>query len=175
MNSTILVGNLTADPKLHISERDGKQKKRATFSMAINEGQGENERTHFVNLTAFDSLAENIVESWAKGMRVIVGARLNTYKQVVTINGEEKSLTMVAYVATHAGPEIRFATAKVTKVVREGNGNGAAQPAPNDAAQSNGTAGEASSNGSDSGAGEAAPAAVAASAPAVAPAEDDDF
>ncbi len=103
MNSTILVGNLTADPKLHISDNG---KKRATFSMAINEGQGENEKTHFVNLTAFDTLAENIVESFSKGMRVIVAARLNTYKQAVVINGEERQLTMVAYVASHAGPEL---------------------------------------------------------------------
>ncbi|MDA8183917.1 MAG: single-stranded DNA-binding protein [Actinomycetota bacterium] len=121
MNNAILVGNLTADPKLHVSETG---KKRATFSLAINEGQGENEKTHFVNLTAFDTLAENIVESFSKGMRVIVGARLNTYKQAVVINGEERQLTMVSYVATHAGPELRFALAKVTKVTREGNGSG---------------------------------------------------
>ena len=161
MNSTVLVGNLTADPKLHVSDAG---KKRATFSLAINEGQGENEKTHFVNLTAFDSLAENIVESCAKGMRMIVVARLNTYKQAVVINGEEKQLTMVSYVATDAGPEIRFALAKVTKVVREGNGNGASKPAPSDEA-----AGAASTNGS------AAPAASVAAAPAAASTDEDDF
>ena len=162
MNSTILVGNLTADPKLYVGDSG---KKRATFSMAINEGQGENERTHFVNLTAFDSLAENIVESFSKGMRVIVAARLNTYKQAVTINGEERQLTMVAYVATHAGPEIRFALAKVTKVTREGNADGAAGPANSKPAAAK--AGKASSNGS-------APveAGVAAAAEG---ADDDDF
>ncbi len=166
MNSTVLVGNLTADPKLHVSDAG---KKRATFSLAINEGQGENEKTHFVNLTAFDSLAENIVESCSKGMRMIVVARLNTYKQAVVINGEEKQLTMVSYVATDAGPEIRFALAKVTKVVRdgavrEGNGNGASKPAPSDEA-----AGAASTNGS------AAPAAAVAVAAAAASTDEDDF
>jgi single-strand DNA-binding protein len=166
MNSTVLVGNLTADPKLHVSDAG---KKRATFSMAINEGQGENEKTHFVNLTAFDSLAENIVESCAKGMRMIVVARLNTYKQAVVINGEEKQLTMVSYVATDAGPEIRFALAKVTKVTRdaaarEGNGNGASKSAPSDEA-----AGAASTNGS------AAPAAPVAVAAAAASTDEDDF
>ena len=166
MNSTILVGNLTADPKLHVSEAG---KKRATFSMAINEGQGENERTHFVNLTAFDSLAENVVESFSKGMRVIVAARLNTYKQTVTINGEEKQLTMVAYVATHAGPEIRFALAKVTKVTREGNGGGATATAPANAEATTATGAEASSNGS-------APAeAPVAAVPARGGGDEDDF
>ena len=128
MNSTVLVGNLTSDPKLYVSESG---KKRATFSLAINEGQGAHEKTHFVNLTAFDTLAENLVESCSKGMRLIVAARLNTYKQTVTINGEEKQLTLVSWVATHAGPELRFALAKVTKVVREGNAGGASSPATN--------------------------------------------
>ena len=167
MNSTILVGNLTADPKLHISDNG---KKRATFSMAINEGQGENERTHFVNLTAFDSLAENVVESFSKGMRVIVAARLNTYKQTVTINGEEKQLTMVAYVATHAGPEIRFALAKVTKVTREGNGGGATAPAPANSEATTATGAEASSNGSAP-----AEAAPVAAVPAGGGGDEDDF
>ena len=162
MNSTILVGNLTADPKLYVGDSG---KKRATFSMAINEGQGENERTHFVNLTAFDTLAENIVESFSKGMRVIVAARLNTYKQAVTINGEERQLTMVAYVATHAGPEIRFALAKVTKVTREGNADGAASPANSKPVSAK--AGKASSNGS-------APVEEAVVEAGVAAAADDD-
>lgn len=131
MNTTTLVGNLTADPKLHVSDSG---KKRATFSLAINEGQGENEKTHYVNLTAFDSLGENIAESFSKGMRVIVAARLNSYKQDVVINGEEKSITMLSYVATYAGPELRWALAKVTKVTREGNASGADSPATDNAA-----------------------------------------
>ncbi len=166
MNSTILVGNLTADPKLYVGDSG---KKRTTFSMAINEGQGENERTHFVNLTAFDTLAENIVESFSKGMRVIVAARLNTYKQAVTINGEDRQLTMVAYVATHAGPEIRFALAKVTKVTREGNADGATSPASTNSKSAAAKAGGASSNGS-------APAeAAVVEAGVAAAADDDDF
>ena len=171
MNSSILVGNLTADPKLHVSEGG---KKRATFSLAINEGQGENERTHFVNLTAFDSLAENIVDSCSKGMRLVVGARLNTYKQAAVINGEERQLTMVAYVATHVGPDLRFAVAKVTKVARdkagsEGNASGAASPV---AASQPAPAGEASSNGSAPAEAAPAPAAVAATQGG---GDDDDF
>ena len=175
MNSSILVGNLTADPKLHVSEGG---KKRATFSLAINEGQGENERTHFVNLTAFDSLAENIVDSCSKGMRLVVGARLNTYKQAAVINGEERQLTMVAYVATHVGPDLRFAVAKVTKVARdhggsEGNANGAQGPAPAATpAPAAAPAGEASSNGSAPAEAAPAPAAVAATQGG---GDDDDF
>jgi len=173
MNSTILVGNLTADPKLHVGDSG---KKRATFSMAINEGQGENEKTHFVNLTAFDTLAENIVESFSKGMRVIVAARLSTYKQAAVINGEEKQLTMVSYVATDAGPEIRFALAKVTKVAREGNGNGASSPAASSpAASSTADGGKAGAASSEAPAQAAPAAAPVAAAVAAGGADEDDF
>jgi len=126
MNSNVFVGNLTADPKLHVGDTG---KKRATFSLAINEGQGESEKTHFINFTAFDSLGENLAETFSKGMRVIVVARVNTYKQDAVINGDEKSLTMTSFIATSAGPECRWAVAKVTKVTREGNGGGANTPA----------------------------------------------
>ena len=47
--------------------------------------------------------------------------RLNTYSKDVTIDGDDKSLTMVSFTASAIGPDLRWATAKVTKVVREGN------------------------------------------------------
>jgi single-strand DNA-binding protein len=118
MNSISFVGNLTADPKLIFGDSG---KARATFSVAVNEGQGETEKTHFVNVTAFGTLAENITDSLSKGQRVVVVGRLNTYSKDVTIAGEDKSLTMVSFTASAIGPDLRWATAKVTKVVREGS------------------------------------------------------
>ena len=118
MNSISFVGNLTGDPKLIFGDSG---KARATFSVAVNEGQGETEKTHFVNVTAFGSLSENIADSLSKGQRVVVVGRLNTYSKDVTIDGDEKSLTMVNFTASAIGPDLRWATAKVTKVVREGN------------------------------------------------------
>lgn len=147
MNSISLVGNLTGDPKLIFGDSG---KARATFSVAVNEGQGETEKTHFVNVTAFGTLAENIADSLSKGQRVVVVGRLNTYSKDVTIDGDDKSLTMVSFTASAIGPDLRWATAKVTKVVREGN-------AAADA---------------DSG---SAPAKQSAKSSAKAPAADDDF
>jgi single-strand DNA-binding protein len=118
MNSISFVGNLTGDPKLIFGDSG---KARATFSVAVNEGQGETEKTHFVNVTAFGTLAENIADSLSKGQRVVVVGRLNTYSKDVTIDGDDKSLTMVSFTASAIGPDLRWATAKVTKVVREGN------------------------------------------------------
>jgi len=154
MNSISFVGNLTADPKL-IFGNSGKA--RATFSVAVNEGQGDTEKTHFVNVTAFGSLAENIADSLTRGQRVVVVGRLNTYSKDVTIDGDEKSLTMVSFTASAIGPDLRWATAKVTKVVREGNADA-------DAASGSAPAKQPAKSSS------AKPAAKQA-----APADDDDF
>jgi single-strand DNA-binding protein len=118
MNSTSFVGNLTADPKLVFP--DGGGTPRATFSVAVNEGQGETEKTHYINVTAFGTLAENLEDSLSKGQRVLVIGRFNTYSKDVTIKGEDKSLTMLSITASAVGPDLRWATAKVTKVVTEG-------------------------------------------------------
>jgi len=136
MNTTTFVGNLTADPKL-IEGASGKM--RATFTVAVNEGQGEDERTHFLSVTAFGTLGENLAKSLTKGQRVIVSGRVNTYKKEVEIDGEAKSLTMTGFTASAAGPDLRFATAQVSKVARSvsfdqdeadaGSGNGKAAPA----------------------------------------------
>lgn len=152
MNSICFVGNLTGDPKLIFGDSG---KARATFSVAVNEGQGDTEKTHFVNVTAFGTLAENIADSLSKGQRVVVVGRLNTYAKDVTIDGDDKSLTMVNFTASAIGPDLRWAKAKVTKVVREG------------------------STDADADSGSAKPAAKSSSAkPAAkqaAPADDDDF
>ena len=147
MNSMSFVGNLTADPTLREAASGNK---RATFSVAVNEGQGDDEKTHFVNVTAFGTLGENLAASLKKGTRVLVVGRLDTYPK----------LTMVNFIASAVGPDLRWATANVTKVVRDGASNG-----------NNG-----SSNGSSGDAAAAEPAQrprAAASAPAGG--DDDDF
>lgn len=117
MNSNItFVGNLTRDPELYQSEG---RKPRATFSVAVNEGWGEKETTHFINVTAFGDLAENIVDSLGRGNRVIVEGRFDSYKKPVEIDGVEKEITIVSVVANSVGPDLRWARAKVTRVTRE--------------------------------------------------------
>lgn len=115
MNNQTFVGNLTRDPELRHSSEG---KPRATFSLAINEGEGDAEKTHFLDFTAFGTLGENIAASLSRGQRLVVTGRVSTYKKDVTIGGEDKSLTMVGFVASAVGPDLRWATAKVSKVER---------------------------------------------------------
>lgn len=154
MNNITFVGNLTADPRLVVGQGEGKS--RVTFSVAVNEGQGDQERTHFVNVTAWGTLGENAADSLTKGMRVVVVGRINTYPREVTINGEEKSLTMVSVVATALGADLRWARAKVTKVVRDSGNDG-------------------SEGGDDSGKSSASSSKGRTAAKPKAPAEEDDF
>jgi len=124
VNNVTFVGNLVSAPELRFSA-DGKP--RATFTVAVSEGQGEEEKTHFVNATAFGTLGENIAQSLDKGTRVVVVGRINTYKKAVILDGDEKQLTMVGFTASAVGPDLRWATATVAKVAR-GTSNGATEP-----------------------------------------------
>lgn len=128
MNSTYFVGNLTRDPELRISP-DGKV--RATLSVAVNEGQGENEKTHFVDVTAFGDMATNVAESLRRGDRVIVVGRLNTYTtEVPQADGTVKKINRVSYTCSAIGPDLRFAQARAVKVKRDAEGNAAHADAP---------------------------------------------
>jgi single-strand DNA-binding protein len=125
LQNVTFVGNLGGDPVLRFSENG---KPRATFSLAITEGQGDNEKTHWVDVTAFNSLAENVAESLAKGMRVVVVGRIDTYKREIDTTEGAKQFTTVKFIAQEVSPSLVFARAKITKVVREqaasGNGHG---------------------------------------------------
>ena len=125
LQNVTFVGNLGGDPVLRFSENG---KPRATFSVAITEGQGDNEKTHWVDVTAFNSLAENVAESLAKGMRVVVVGRIDTYKREIETTEGAKQVTTVKFIAQEVSPSLVFARAKVTKVVREqaDSGNGPA-------------------------------------------------
>lgn len=138
MNSTSFVGNLCADPQLHTGQNG---KVRASFRVAVNEGNAKDgtEKTHFVDVTTFDTLASNVAGSLTKGDRVLVVGRLNSYETRVVIDGEEKPITRVAFTAVAIGPDLRFATATVVRNPRPSGqgdpqtdqgwgGNAAAQP-----------------------------------------------
>ena len=166
LQSVTFVGNLGGNPVLRFSENG---KPRATFSVAITEGQGDNEKTHWVDVTAFNNLAENVSESLAKGMRVVVVGRIDTYKREIDTTEGTKQVTTVKFIAQEVSPSLVFCRAKVTKVIREqaasGNGVGgragdgsAATPASGSGAASGGVSAQTEPAKAD--AAETAPAGV---------------
>jgi len=99
----------------------------------------------------------------------VVGS-LNTYTKEVEINGETKKLTMVTFRADAVGPDLRFATASVSKVARSSaDSNGSAE---GKGSASGGSSPDASSD-ADEDEGEAEPPKAKAKKAAVE--QSDDF
>lgn len=126
-------GRLGADPQI---QTGASGLVRAQFRVAVDHGPKDNKKTTWVPVTAFDSLGENAAASLTKGMMVNVTGRFDSYEKPVMIDGAEVNLTMLTVVANTVGPDLRFASASVTKNEYRGdsNGGGQAQAAPAQAA-----------------------------------------
>ena len=138
-DSTVtIVGNITRDPELRFTAGG---KGIASFGLAVNRRWQQNgewqEKVSFFNVTAWDTLGENIAASLTKGTRVIVTGRLEQ-REYETKEGEKRNV--VEIVADEIGPSMRWARAEVERISRAGGGSGGG-----------GNSGGGSSSGSSSG------------------------
>jgi len=123
-NSITLTGNVTRDPELRFAAGSGAAV--LSLGLAVNNrkkaanGEWEDE-PNFFDVTAFGSLAENVAESVAKGTRVIVTGRLD-WSQWDDKEGGKRSKVQV--IADSIGPDLRWATANVTRKAPANGGNG---------------------------------------------------
>ena len=76
MNSVILIGRLTRDPEVRYTA--GTQTAVCRFTLANDDGYGENKRTNFISCVVFGKQAENCEKYLAKGRLVCVQGRLQT-------------------------------------------------------------------------------------------------
>ncbi|QQM42741.1 single-stranded DNA-binding protein [Streptomyces liliifuscus] len=141
-----IVGNLAGDPELRYTPSGAAM---AKFSVAATPrsydkttNQWQDGTAMFLRCTAWRDLANHVAESLTKGMRVVVTGRLRQHNWK-TDQGENRS--MLALEVDDIGPSLRFATAKVDRVQRNGSGaaSGPATDAWNTAAPAGaGAAGE---------------------------------
>jgi single-strand DNA-binding protein len=122
--SLTVVGNLTDDPELRFTPSGAAVCKfRVAHTPRTRDGQDgqwrDGEPT-FLDCTAWRQLAENVAESLARGTRVVVVGRLRT-ERWESKEGEKRSKMVLDVDAV--GPELAFATAKVSKL-RHGNSAG---------------------------------------------------
>jgi len=122
MDSTVtIVGNLTRDPELRFTAGG---KGVASFGVAVGRRFQQNgewqEKTSFFNVTAWDTLGENVAASLTKGTRVLVTGRLEQ-REYETKEGEKRNV--VEIVADEIGPSLRWARAEVERVARDGGVN----------------------------------------------------
>ncbi|MDO5586786.1 MAG: single-stranded DNA-binding protein, partial [Clostridia bacterium] len=75
INKVILMGRLTRDPEMRHTNSGTPA---TTFSIAINSGYGENQRTDFVNCLAWNKTAEFVTKYFTKGKMIIVIGRITT-------------------------------------------------------------------------------------------------
>ena len=113
--STVLVGNLVADPDLRWTPAGAPV---ASFTIASTPrtfdkqaGQWVDGEALFMRCTVWRSVAENVAESLTKGMRVIVSGEL------VQRSWEKDGVkrTSVEMQVEEVGPSLKFASARVTR------------------------------------------------------------
>jgi single-strand DNA-binding protein len=120
-NTVTIIGNATRDPELRYS---GSGLQIASFSVAINQrkkndaGEWEDGDPSYFDVTCFRELAENVAETIGKGTRVIVSGTLRQ-SSWETPEGDKRS--KVEIVADEVGPSLRWATATVERMAKDGN------------------------------------------------------
>ena len=75
INKVILVGRLTRDPELK-STNSGKSA--TSFSVAVDNGYGENKTTDFINCVAWNKTAEFVEKYFEKGNMIALVGRVST-------------------------------------------------------------------------------------------------
>ena len=75
INKAILMGRLTRDPELRHTNSGTPV---CSFSIAINNGYGENQSTDFINCVAWNKQAEFVERNFSKGKMIIVVGRIQT-------------------------------------------------------------------------------------------------
>lgn len=75
INKAILMGRLTRDPELR---HTGTGTPVCSFSIAIDNGYGENRQTDFINCVAWNKTAEFVSNYFQKGKMIIVIGRIQT-------------------------------------------------------------------------------------------------
>lgn len=111
LNSVVIGGRIGRDIEPKFSAAG---KCIAKFSVAIDDGYGDNKRTNWVPVTCFDKLAESVAQYCGKGSEVVVEGRIsvNQYEK----DGEKKTFTEVIANRVHFGAK-----------GNSGGGNGATQ------------------------------------------------
>lgn len=75
INKAILMGRLTRDPELR---HTGSGTPVCSFSIAIDNGYGDNRSTDFINCVAWNKTAEFVEKYFTKGRMIIVVGRIQT-------------------------------------------------------------------------------------------------
>lgn len=120
-----VIGNLTADPELRFTPSGAAV---ANFTVASTPrafdkqaNEWKDQETLFMRCSVWREAAENVAESLTKGTRVIVQGRLKS-RSYETKEGDRR--TSQELEVDEIGPSMKYATAKINRQQRGGNGGG---------------------------------------------------
>jgi single-strand DNA-binding protein len=119
-----VVGNLTADPELRFTASGAAV---ANFTVASTPRLFDRDTSEwrggdplFMRCNLWRQAAENAAESLTKGARVVVTGRLHQ-RTFETREGEKRTVTELE--VDEIGPSLRYATAKVNRATKAGQGS----------------------------------------------------
>ncbi|WGW12721.1 single-stranded DNA-binding protein [Saxibacter everestensis] len=119
-----IVGNLTGDPELRFTPSGSAVANFTVASTPRTFDKGRNEwvdgETLFMRCSVWREAAENVAESLARGVRVVVQGRLKSR----SFEKDGQKRTVIELDVDEVGPSLRYATAKVTKSARGGQQQG---------------------------------------------------
>ena len=126
-----LIGYLVADPELRSFPSGSKLASfrvgSTPYRLDPSTGQRQEGETLFMTCSAWGNLADHVVNSLSKGMRVIVQGNL-TSRSYQTQQGEKR--TAIELKVSDVGPSLMYASCSVAKIPREGFGGSQDYKAP---------------------------------------------
>jgi len=121
-NTITVVGNLTRDPELRFTQSG---KPTVTLGIAVNRRYQVNgewqEQTTYMNVVAWDQMAENVAASLAKGARILVTGRLDVREYEARDGGKRQSVDIIA---DEIGATLRWATVQIERTPSRGGEGG---------------------------------------------------
>jgi single-strand DNA-binding protein len=112
MNTFKFTANLVADPELKFGN-SGK----AYVRLRVAESRGEGKESNFYDVTAFESLAENVADSLHKGDRVVIDGYFDAARTYQTGAGETRIALDV--IANEVTASLRFATVTIVRKIAD--------------------------------------------------------
>ena len=92
MNALTIIGNLPKDPEKKVTQNG---KTLAAFTVAVNQGYGENKTTAFFSCAAWEKRAEPIMKFLKKGSKVAVRGSVSARAYVPKDGGEPRAIMEV--------------------------------------------------------------------------------
>lgn len=105
MNNVELIGNLVRDPEMRYVGQNNTAMTR--FTIAVNDGYGDKQRTSFIPIVVFNKKGENCNQYLSKGSKVAVTGRLQTgsyqNKEGATVYTTDVIANDVEFLSTRGG------------------------------------------------------------------------